>query len=285
MEQIKVVDDWRDKMLGDLKNFSEKKYKPVGMHHLTKDLNNYIGMKDFIKLNYFPLSKDIFKTESKFKTNKISKWILNKVPSELLERLEKKDNIFSENAKSVIIYLLPIPKVIFMQDINYIKEYFKELNQEKKKIDQKLLHALAKYGYWGIPEGDLEKRFFGNLDKNAILSSSNLGEIAPNGFFITADNGPRVFASYMITDAPLKQELDKPMKICNDECLDSINNGTEYLEYYKKTFGLRKTISDSIKSITSDNKFGEFVTFCYNCKMGKGLEINLIVKDPLAYKD
>ena len=89
----------------------------------------------------------------------------------------------------------------------------------------------------------------------------------------------------MITDAPLKMTLDKPTKICDEKCEKTISNSTDYIRYYKETYGLRKTVHDSIKSIISDNNFGEFISFCHNCTIGDGLTIDLKVKDPLAYKE
>jgi epoxyqueuosine reductase QueG len=148
-----------------------------------------------------------------------------------------------------------------------------------------ILHALSKYGYWGISEELTSEFLFGKFDKNKIFESSNLGEIAPNGFPVTIKNGPRLFISYMITDAPLKVQIDRPIDVCNEECLElARKTSLNHIKYYKETFGIKKTVIDMLKSITKNNKFGEYIDFCYNCKLGSEFEINLLVKDPLDYK-
>ena len=210
--------------------------------------------------------------------------LIKKLPIKISELL-KKENLFTKEAKSIIVYYIPIPKSIFKFSVNDINDYFNSLKSEKKKTDNLLLHALSKYGYWGIPEDLNNELLFKSFDKNEIFKASNLGEIAPNGFPVTVKNGPRLFMSYMITNAPLKVQLDKPIDTCNQECLKTVRDASfEHIKYYKDTFGIKKTILDIIKSIVKDNRFGEYIDFCYNCKLGSEYEINLLVKDPLDYK-
>ncbi len=284
MEDLHVVDNWKDKMLGDLKEFSTKKHKPVGMHHLIQEINKLANPSNLLEISYTAFNTAFIKKTLLEKIEETDNKLIKKLPIKISELL-KKENFFTKEAKSIIVYYIPIPKSIFKFSVNDINNYFKSLKLEKDKTDNLLLHALSKYGYWGIPE-DLNNEFlFKNFDKNEIFKASHLGDIAPNGFPITVKNGPRLLMSYMITNAPLKVQLDKPIDICDKACLKTARNASfEHIKYYKDTFGINKTILDIIKSIIKDNRFGEYIDFCYNCKLGSEYEINLLVKDPLDYK-
>jgi len=284
MEDLHIVDNWKDKMLGDLKEFSNKKHKPVGMHHLIQEINHLANPNKLLDISFTVFKKEFIKKTLLEKIEETDNKIINKLPIKISELL-KRDNLFKKEAKSIIIYTIPIPKSVFKFSVDDINDYFKSLKKEKKKIDNMLLHSLSKYGYWGIPE-DLNNEFlFGDFDKNKIFESSNLGEIAPNGFPITIKNGPRIFISYMISNAPLRVQLDRPVDICEEECIKITKSVSfEHIKYYKDTFGVKRTIFDMMKSIIRDNRFGEYIDFCYNCKLGSEFEINLLVKDPLDYK-
>jgi len=284
MEDLRVVENWKDKILGDLKEFSSKKHKPVGMHHLIQEINKLANPDKLLEISFAKFDKSFLKKTFFEKIEYENIKIVNKLPIKRISEKLKSSNEFHDKAKSVIVYAIPVPKSVFKYPLEDIYKYFENLKSEKDKIDEKILHALAKYGYWGIPE-KLNGKFLFELKKNKIFKSSNLGEIAPNGFPVTSKYGPRVFVSYMITDAPLKVQLDKPVNICNEECKNTISNPSfEYMKYYKNTFGITKTVIDSAKSIIKNNRFGEYIDFCYKCKLGTEYEINLLVKDPLDYK-
>jgi len=284
MEDLHIVDNWKDKMLGDLKEFSTKKHKPVGMHHLIQEINKLANPNNILEISYTAFKTDFIEKTLLEKIEETDNKLIRKLPVKISELL-KKENLFTKEAKSVIAYYIPVPKSIFKFSVNDINNYFKSLESEKKRIDNLLLHALSKYGYWGIPE-DLNNEFlFKNFNKNKIFKAAHLGDIAPNGFPVTVKHGPRLFFSYMISNAPLKVQMDKPIDVCNEDCMKTAREASfEHIKYYRDTFGIKKTIIDIIKSIVKDNRFGEYIDFCYNCKLGNEYEINLLVKDPLDYK-
>jgi len=284
MEDLHIVSDWKDKMLGDLKQFSEKKHKPVGMHHLINDISSFANPNNLIEISFAKFSNDFIKPSLLERLENSDNKVMKKLPIKI-STLLKKENKFNKELKSIIIYAIPVPKSIFKYSVEDISNYFKLLKIEKSKIDNMLLHALSKYGYWGISE-DLHKEYLSNsFDKNKIFEASHLGEIAPNGFPVTVKNGPRILVSYMVTNAPLKTELDRPVDICNEDCVKaSRDSSLNHIKYYKDTFGLKKSVVDTMKSIVKNNKFGEYIDFCYNCELGNEFEINLLVKDPLDYK-
>jgi len=284
MEDLHIVSDWKDKMLGDLKEFSEKKHKPVGMHHLIQDINKLANPNKLIEISFTGFDKSFIEKTLIEKIEEKDSKITNKLPIKISKLLKSK-NKFNQEVKSVIVYAIPVPKSIFKYSIKDISSYFKLLKKEKKKIDNMLLHSLSKYGYWGVSEELHSEYILDKLNKNKMFEASHLGEIAPNDFPVTVKNGPRILVSYMITNAPLKTELDRPIDICDEECIKECNNSSlKHIKYYKKTFGLKRSILDTLKSIIKNNRFGEYINFCYNCKLGDEYEINLLVKDPLDYK-
>ncbi len=287
MEDLQIANSWKDKMLGDLKAFSDKKHKPVGMHHLIQEIQKLANPNKLIDISFTKFDKKKFINKSFFeKLDDYNLKVLNKLPIRL-SLLNKKENLFTKEVKSVIVYAIPIPKSVFRYSIKDIYKYFDLVKQEKSNIDNNILQALAKYGYWGVPEGTNHKFLFGDFDKNAIFKSSNLGEISEDGFPLTSKNGPRIFVSYIITNAPLKVELDPPLDLYdNDECKSLKHKmSLNHLYYYRETFGLAKTLKDVVTSIIKDNRFGEYINYCYNSNIGQEYEINLLVKDPLDYKE
>ena len=289
MEDLQLVENWKDKILGDLKEFSSKKHKPVGMHHLIQEINKLANPGNLIEIGFTELKKDFIK-ENRIKNIKLNDKIKNnpifKKLADNITAFQENKNNFNSNAKSIIIYAIPIPKGVFKYSLKDIYEYFNILQNERKKIDYLIINALAKYGYWGIPEENQKEYGFKNFNKNKIFLSSHLGEIAPNGFPITSKNGPRIYLSYIITDAPLKVQNDRPINLCNEECQKlALTPTLKHLKYYKNTFGYYKTLTDSLTSIIKDNKFGQYIDFCFNCQIGKEYEINLLVKNPLDYKN
>ncbi len=270
--------NWKDKILGDIKEFSNKKYKPVGMHHLSEEINKNLSLNHQLEWSHFPLDKTFFiSKEKEFIAKKLGKKWANYLPT------IKKDNRFVKEAKAVVAYLIPIPREVFSLRVHQIKEIYKEIEQQKSDIDYFIIKSLEKYGYWGVPQGTISKSFFGVLRDDLVFKSSNLGVIHPKGFLVSPKFGPRFIFSYVITNAPLKQEKEPPYTLINRD-LNSKNEALEHLKYYFKSFGVMQTFSDLFSSIVFNNRFSEFVSFCNQCDIGKENEINLIIDDPLDYQ-
>ncbi|MBN2694027.1 hypothetical protein JXR93_05150 [bacterium] len=270
--------NWKDKMLGDLKEFSNKKYKPVGMHHLSEEINKNISLNHQLEWSHFPIDNSFFiSKEREFISKKFGEKWANQIPT------IKKDNRFKKEARAIIAYLIPIPREVFSLRIHQIKDIYKEIREQKTDIDYFIIKSLEKYGYWGVPQGSISKGFFGNLREDAIFTNSYLGVVHPKGYLISPKFGPRFIFSYVITNAPLKQENEPPYVLMNRD-LNVKNSALEHLKYYFKSFGAIQTVSDFLSSVLFDNKFSEFVSFCNQCDIGKENEINLIVDDPLDYQ-
>ena len=96
MEDLHIVSNWKDKMLGDLKEFSEKKHKPVGMHHLTQDISSFANPNKLIEISFTKFNHDFFEKTllEKFEEsdNKISKTISEKLPLKLSTLFKKENN-------------------------------------------------------------------------------------------------------------------------------------------------------------------------------------------------
>lgn len=269
-----------DKIANDLKLFTSKKYKPVGLHHLKSDIDKFVGLNHIIDLSHIQFSKKYISNQPKWvKNNKIAEKIAKSIN---MNTALKKDNIFSQNLNSVIVYSIPIPKSIFFCDLKTINEYFKYIESQKKDIDYFIIKALEKYGYWGLSEKNAEN-LVGTLDINKLFTESNLGIISKEGYPITAKNGPRIVISYVLTNAPLKLEKDEPIEV-KTEYKELKNYQASYLKFYFKTYGILNGLKDTAKNLLNSS-FGDYIAFCQQCEMGKQMEINLLVTNPLDYKE
>lgn len=279
-EDILDISNWKDKMLGDLKQFSSKKYRPVGLHHLISDIERFTKMNHLIDFSYLPFSTDFILPGGK----------LSLMGSTLRSKLSSKFNFLKtterqipEGINAVILYAIPLPRSIFNMDLKKIKEEYQKIASRKKDIDYLITRALEKYGYTAITHPSEIARITGKLDTSLIFKEAHMGELLPNNFPVSIEYGPRMLLFPILTDAPLKLERDLPSEI-PPEKLKKIDY-TKHIKDYRKKFGIVKTVIDTLYSIILTPKLGKLISICYSSSIDKTQEINLMVKDPLDYKE
>ncbi len=273
-KDILDINHWKDQIAGDLKQFSTKKYRPVGLHHLTADIDQFTQMSHLIDLSYLPFSKSFIQDPKGFSQT------INLLKKRVLKQPKKAED---NQIQAVILYAIPLPKSLFTMDLKNMKQLYHKISQQKDDIDYMITRALEKYGYSAITELDEIKRLIGGtLNLPLIFKEANMGTLLKNCIPISPDYGARMILFPVLTNAPLKLERDLPVEIPQEK-LKEINYTKHIKDYYHK-FGLFKTIFDTLNAMVTMPELGALIPVCYGSDIDKAQEINLMVKDPLDYQ-